>query len=152
MPDPVADELAVRRTAAAYTDAVNRMDFAAAAATYAPDGVLSLLNRPLVEGRAAVQEMLEGYRDRYAIVVQTVHSGLVQIDGDLAHARWQVSEILLAPPGAPLQVMGRYEDELVRLEEGWRFAERVFVGRYLGDIDYSTELLADEPVRFTFPF
>ncbi len=150
--DPIADELAVRRTTAAYTDAMNRMDFPTAVSTYVPDGVLVMLSRPPFEGRVAILAFLEAVTDRYSLLTQMVHSGLVDIDGDVAHARWQVTELQLVKDGDPVFIAGRYEDELHRTDEGWRFAHRAFVGRYYGATDFRAPVLPDQPVRFTFPF
>ncbi len=92
------DELAVRRVTATYCDAANRLSAHEAAATYAPDGSLSLMGRPEVNGREAVESMLEATFARYELVTQLTHSGLVQIDGNNAAARWLLTE----PPDVPV--------------------------------------------------
>jgi|GEM_PF-5727743 hypothetical protein len=42
----------------------------------------------------------------------------------------------------------RYEDELVRRADGWRFSSRTFTARYLGAPDLSSGALPDRPVLF----
>jgi hypothetical protein len=49
---------------------------------------------------------------------------VVEIDGDRAQARWWFSEIK-KPVGKPFEmIVGVYQDDVVRLSEGWRFAKR----------------------------
>jgi ketosteroid isomerase-like protein len=144
------DELAVRRVTATYCDAANRLAAPEAAATYAPDGSLSMMGRPEVSGREAVEAMLEATFSRYELVTQLTHSGLVQIDGDVAASRWVVTELQVARTGERRFIIGRYEDQLVRLGEGWRFARRVFTARYVGPPDLGGEVAPDVPVRFPF--
>lgn len=120
------DELAIRTLAAAYTDAVNRRDGAAMAAVYAPDGVLEPPGggRP-IEGRERIEKafrrLVEVDRE---FLCQMTHSGLVEIEGDRARSRWWFSE-LKKPTGKDFEMsFGVYQDELVRLEAGWRFSRR----------------------------
>jgi hypothetical protein len=144
------DDYAVRHVAAAYCDAANRLSAREAAATYAPDGRLSMMGRPEVHGREAVESMLAATFARYELVTQLTHSGLVRIDGNEAAARWLVTELQVALSGDRRFIIGRYEDELVRLDEGWRFARRVFTARYVGDADLSGGVVPDIPVLADF--
>ena len=131
MSDPVADELAVRALVAEYTDAINRKAVAEATRTYADDSSFTMMDRPTVE--------------RYEMIV---HSGIVQVDGDRARARWQITELQFRTDGSRRYVIGRYEDELARLADGWRFSARRFTTRYLGDVSLADDVLPDAPVRF----
>lgn len=55
------------------------------------------------------------------------HGGLIAIDGDHASARWSTIELAVRCKSTDLScIFGRYEDELVRLPEGWRFKKRSF--------------------------
>jgi len=144
------DERAVRHVAASYCDAVNRQAAHEAAASYAPDGSLSLLGRPEVHGRDAVESMLATTFAKYELLTQLTHSGLVRIDGDTAAARWVVTELQVARTGERRFVVGRYEDQLARLDEGWRFARRVFTARYVGATDLGGDVAPDVPVLVDF--
>lgn len=121
-----ADELAIRSLAAAYTDAVNRRDGDGMAAVYAPDGMLHspAAGDPVVgieKLRKRFKRLVEKERE---FLMQLTHSGVVEIDGDRAMARWWFSEIK-KPAGGPFEmILGVYQDEVVRLPEGWRFARR----------------------------
>lgn len=120
------DELAIRSLAAAYTDAVNRRDGAGMAAVYAPDGRLEApaVGDPVIgieKLTRRFRRLVEKERD---FVMQLTHSGVVEIDGDRARARWWFSEIK-RPVGQGFEyVLGTYQDEVVRLDIGWRFARR----------------------------
>ncbi|MBV9840894.1 MAG: nuclear transport factor 2 family protein [Sphingomonadaceae bacterium] len=131
------DETAIRALAAAYTDAVNRHDPVAGAAVYAPDGVLIAYDTPPIAGRAAIETLFVARWPQAGILFQCLHSGLVEIDGDRAHARWWLSEY-----NCPVnETAGRmnlfaYQDELVRLPERWRFARRNLQTCYRERRDY----------------
>ncbi|MEH6743059.1 nuclear transport factor 2 family protein [Hyphomonas sp.] len=124
---PQSDEMAIRSLAAAYTDAANRRDGAGMAAVYAPDGQLEapsagdpVVGREKLEKR--FRRLVELERD---FLFQMTHSGVVQVNGDRAMARWWFTE-LKQPSGQPVEwVCGVYQDECVRLDIGWRFARRV---------------------------
>jgi hypothetical protein len=138
------DELAIRALAAAYTDAANRRDGAGMAAVYAPDGMLELAGRPkpivgLAKLELGFRRQVEEGRE---FLFQMTHSGVVEIDGDRAQARWWFSE-LKKPTGQGYEIsLGVYEDKAVRLDIGWRFAWRRASGalRWVlpeGDIHHS---------------
>lgn len=121
------DELAIRSLAAAYSDAVNRRDAAGMAAVFAPDGVIEKpgFGDP-VQG---VEKILKRYtrlqRER-EFLCQMIHSGIVEVDGDRATARWWFSEIKKPVGGDDwLSMIGVYQDDVVRTQQGWRFARRV---------------------------
>ncbi|MDE2404771.1 MAG: nuclear transport factor 2 family protein [Sphingomonadales bacterium] len=120
------DEQAIRALAAAYSDAVTHLDPVAAAAVYAEDGVVEIVGNAIA-GRAAIQA---GMRDSFAAfsLLQLIeHGGVVTFDGDRAQARWSTVELAVRQGQQALNVIfGRYEDELVRTPEGWRFARRRF--------------------------
>ena len=150
--DQVVDELAIRTLVAMYTDAMNRSDADEAVRVYAEDGVLTMMDRPSVVGREQIAEVLRATVAKYQLITQMVHSGFVQLDGDRARARWQVTELQVFNTGQRRFVVGRYEDELVRLAAGWRFTHRTFTARYLGDVDLSGGVLPDAPPHFpTWP-
>jgi ketosteroid isomerase-like protein len=142
------DERAIRSLTAAYTDALNRADFDDVAHAYDEDAVFKLLDRPEVTGRDAIVETLRTIVTRYRLVVQLLHSGVVQLDGDRARARWQVTELQFPVEGATRFIAGRYEDEHVRRAQGWRFSRRTFTARYLGTMELSAGVLPDAAPLF----
>ena len=144
----IADELAIRTLTASYTDGVNRSDVDDAMRTYADDAVFTMMDRPSVVGKAAIADVLRATVERYELITQLVHSGVVQLDGDRARARWQITELQVARDGTRRLVVGRYEDEHARLPDGWRFTSRAFTARYLGPVDFSGPVMPDAPVHF----
>ncbi|MET0378214.1 MAG: nuclear transport factor 2 family protein [Spongiibacteraceae bacterium] len=90
--NPIADEFAIRNLAATYTDAINRRSAEEAAAVYAADGVASLDGGREVPGN----KMLKNFQNvlkNLPFVFQMTHSGIVEVDGDTAKARWWLSEV-----------------------------------------------------------
>ena len=127
MPSPFEDELAIRALAAAYADAVNRRDAEGMAAVMAPDGVIEKpgYGDP-VRGRDIILKRYRRLQRERDFLCQMIHSGVVHVDGDTATARWWFSETKLrAAAGEWLTMIGVYQDEVVWLEEGWRFSRRV---------------------------
>lgn len=130
------DKRAIYELAAAYTDAVNRMDWSAMAEVYCEDGVLRLGDAPAVVGkdaiRAAFERLMRHDRD---FVFQMTHSGLVEIDDDMARGRWWFSELKKPAYGPPEYLFGVYDDRMDRTEAGWRFASRSARKRLSWSID-----------------
>ena len=147
-PHDLADEHAIRTLTACYTDAINRADIDDIARVYDDEAVFTMMDRPSVVGRTAILDTLRATVARYQLIMQLLHSGVVQIDGDRARARWQVTELQIMNDGQSRFVAGRYEDEHVRCDDGWRFARRTFTARYLGDIDLSSGARPDPPALF----
>jgi ketosteroid isomerase-like protein len=148
MHDDLADEQAIRALTASYTDAINRMDIDDIFHVYDEDAVFTMMDRPSVVGRAAILEILRTTVARYQLVMQLLHSGVVQLDGDGARARWQITEFQILNDGQPRFIAGRYEDEYVRRADGWKFARRTFTARYVGDIALTSGSLPDVPTQF----
>jgi ketosteroid isomerase-like protein len=144
----LADEHAIRTLTASYTDAINRADIDDIAHVYDDEAVFTMMERPSVVGRAAILDTLRATVARYQLVMQLLHSGVVQTDGDRARARWQITEFQIMNDGQQRFVAGRYEDELVRRADGWKFVRRTFTARYLGDVDLTSGVRPDVPALF----
>ncbi len=144
----LADDHAIRALTYSYTDAINRADIDDIAQVYDDDAVFTMMDRPSVVGRVAILDTLRSTVARYQLVMQLLHSGVVQLDGDRARARWQVTELQITNDGESRFVAGRYEDEHVRRADGWKFARRAFTARYLGDLDLGSAVRPDPPTLF----
>lgn len=124
------DGFAVQQLAVAYADAVSRGDVAKAVEVYAPDGRLETPTTPPAIGREAIIETISASVASLEFVFQTVHLGLIHIDGDRAQARTPITEwARRAKDSQPFLFLGWYEDEAVRLPEGWRFSRRRLLPR-----------------------
>jgi uncharacterized protein (TIGR02246 family) len=126
------DELAIRDTVARFTDAVNRSDPPALGELFTDDGEWLVPGMPTTVGSAAASERILGLRTAFANLIQLLHSGHVDIDGDRATARWYLSETASAADGTSFAFTGTYQDELVRTADGWRFTRREFTFLYRG--------------------
>jgi hypothetical protein len=124
------DVFAVQQLAVSYADAVSRGDVHQAVQAYAPDGRLETPTTEPAVGRDAVEATISASVARLELVFQTVHLGLVQVAGDRAQARFPITEwARRLGDEQPFLFLGWYEDEAVRLAEGWRFSRRRLVPR-----------------------
>jgi len=130
------DEIEIQRLAAAYSHAVMRLDGAAAAATYAEDGVLTAFYKPDIIGHAAITEALTLTLEPLAFLNQNCGAGIIDVDGDTASASWSVTELLQRKGETHLSCcFGSYQDWLVCTADGWRFAHRTFLPFFRGRIE-----------------
>ncbi|MGZ8745897.1 MAG: nuclear transport factor 2 family protein [Mycobacterium sp.] len=125
--------IAIQHLAASYADAVSRGQVAEACLTYAEDGELHSPTTEPAVGRDAVTATITATCASLEFVFQTVHQGLVQVDGDVARARFPITEWARRSSDArPIQFLGLYEDECIRTSEGWRFSRRTLWPRTMG--------------------
>lgn len=131
------DCFAVAQLAVVYADCVSRGDVAAAVQVYAPDGRLETPTTEPAIGRAAIEETISSALASLEMVFQTVHVGLIQLDGDRARARTPITEWARRDQDSqPFLFLGWYEDEAVRLDDGWRFARRRLIPRTFARPDF----------------
>ncbi len=131
------DAFAVQQLAVRYADCVSRGDVTAAVEVYAPDGRLETPTTEPAIGRAAIEKTISSTVASLELVFQTVHLGLVEVDGDRATARTPITEWARRSRDAqPFLFLGWYEDEAVRLDEGWRFARRRLIPRTFARPDF----------------
>lgn len=128
----VADELAIRDLAQRFTDAVNRGAPDDLAALFAPEGRWDVPGVADTVGRDAIAACLRGLLSQFSFLVQLLHSGVVELDGDRATARWYLTEHARSTDGGGAMFVGHYEDDLVRRAGEWRFACRRFAFLYRG--------------------
>lgn len=127
------DVVAITHLAAAYAEGVSRGQVEEACLTYAEDGELHSPTTDPAIGRAAVTATITKSCATLEFVFQTVHQGLVEVDGDTARARFPITEWARRTSDArPIQFLGIYDDECVRTPEGWRFSRRTLVPRTMG--------------------
>ena len=146
------DEIEINRLIAAYSHAVMRLDAAASAAVYAEDGVLSAFSGPDVIGRAEIEKVLGKVYAPLRFLSQNCGSVVIAIDGDRAQASSSVSEFVQYKDKDPLSCcFGNYDDDLVRLAEGWRFSRRRFNPFFSGTLqsDGTPFESPSSPHRFT---
>src|SRR3546814_2965687 len=66
----------------------------APAAVYTEDGILSAFYAPDIIGRQAIAEILTQTLAPIQFIIQSCTAGVINVDGDAAHASWSVTEQL----------------------------------------------------------
>jgi SnoaL-like domain len=114
-----------RRLVRLYCDAVNRRDPEAAGRLFAPDAAIRIADFPQISGVEAIREGFRQTFGLHAFLRQQCDLALIDVDGDKAKARLSVFEAAQREGEEVLSlIFGFYEDEYVRLTEGWRFWRR----------------------------
>ena len=72
-----------------------------------------------------------GCRVYWDYFVQTVHPGMIRLEGDTAVGRAYVSEFGRFRDGRSVLNYSLYHDRYRRTPDGWKFAERAYEVRYL---------------------
>lgn len=122
----MSDDAAIRRLVACYSDAVTHLDAARAASVYAEDGCVSIGGAEL-HGRAAIEAGMRQSFSAFVLLQLIAHGGLIVVEGDQATGRWSTIELAVRRDATDMScIFGCYEDQMVRLPEGWRFRKRSF--------------------------
>ncbi|MDE8651139.1 nuclear transport factor 2 family protein [Novosphingobium album (ex Liu et al. 2023)] len=120
---PREDHLAIRELYETNADGGSRRDRAAWLACYAPDARWKSPYFDLT-GHAAIGAMFD---EIMAGVVDTtffVQIGAIEVTHDRARCRLQQAESLLYADGSTYELVGQYQDELVRRDGRWLFLDR----------------------------
>jgi uncharacterized protein (TIGR02246 family) len=119
----LADRIAIRERIDAYSDAVTCHDPESWLACWAEDGVWCL---PTAEhrGRAALRLAWASMLGPVREMIFLAEVGHIAVDGDRAHARCIVREVVLRADGTIRKYAARYTDVLVRARGDWLFARR----------------------------
>jgi ketosteroid isomerase-like protein len=109
------------------------------AATYAADGIWAVPGIGLeVTGHAAIIAAAAAVTDKLEYIVQMNSPAVIKVEGDRASAQTVVRECgKYAGKQVALEVLGLYDDVLVRTDVGWRFARRNFILRGMHDVPIS---------------
>jgi uncharacterized protein (TIGR02246 family) len=124
---PIEDRLAIRELLERYADAVNRTDHEAWGDTWAEDGAWSLpgITESDIKGREAIVATWREAMKRFPQILFIATPGAIEIDGDRATVRSYTYETF-PMDGKINRNCGRYDDEVVRTADGWKFARRSF--------------------------
>jgi len=127
--DAMADEMAIRNLGAAYADACGRLCPEDVAALFAPDGTMGMAGGKTARGDSIFKNF-QIVLGRHRFLMQTLHSGLVDVNGDTARGRSWMSEVLRRHDADEYRLnLGYYEDTYVRLDGRWRIGSRLFTLR-----------------------
>lgn len=122
------DEIAIQQTLNKYSEGASRADWNQVLATFAPDGIWEIPTfNARYQDHAVIQQVMAAFVGQMSYFVQINSPAMITVTGDKATARSLIRECgKYADRDEALEVLGRYDDELVRTADGWKFARRVF--------------------------
>jgi hypothetical protein len=122
------DEIAIQQTINRYSDGASRRDWDNVLSTFTPDGTWEIpLFNMVYREHAVIRGAMTGFIAQMAYFVQMNAPAIINVKGDSATARSTIRECgKFADRDEALEILGFYEDELKRTEEGWKFTRRVF--------------------------
>lgn len=82
-------------------------------------------------GIEAIAALLHQLRDERNFFTHVVPTGVIEIDGDRATARWPVWELASGPADHYDDNVAMYSDTLVRVDGNWRFSCRSYTYMWL---------------------
>lgn len=126
----VADMLAIQTLKAVYCEGADLLPADAARAAEVLTSVFTAdatadYGAGLLEGRDAIVKFLvDQISPVRAWLWHAIHSPLIEVDGDVARARWTIVAMMRDKGSDVIErAYGRYADRLVRTPQGWRIAE-----------------------------
>ena len=134
-----------RALTARWCDAVTRGDVDAWASCWRGDGEWHLAGQPPVVGIDALRHEFATRRAELDLCVPELLSGWIDGDDDTARGRWYVRELQRERTGRARELVGCYDDRLVRDRGEWRFARRRFWLLYEGPRVLGGEALRTPP-------
>jgi SnoaL-like domain len=124
----LADRLAIAETLALYCRGIDRCDPEQLAAAFTPDARIDY-----GDGARAITEVIPGLMAALGAMRLTQHNitnTVIRITGDTARAETNCVALHLIPsPQGEVEVTvgGRYLDTLIKADNRWRIAERIYV-------------------------
>lgn len=133
------DRLAIRELVDSYGDAVSRHDVTAWGANWTEDSVwtLNLPGLDRVVGRADIVALWVKAMAEYEFVYMVANPGEIHVSGERATGRFYTSELTHLKSGEEQRILGRYEDEYVKLSGRWLFKSRNYKMLHLQTITKS---------------
>jgi hypothetical protein len=132
----MTDEYAIQQLLNRYSITASRGEWDEAVSTYVPEGVWDVPALGVkFEGREAIKNGMMGFTAQMSCMVQINSPALIEVDGDTATARCAIRESgKYRERDAAMEILGGYDDTLVRTKDGWRFTKRVFVLAGMHDV------------------
>jgi len=127
------DEAAIRNLAARFADAATRADYETIRSLFTPDAIFTI-GEPFAVTCTGIDEivaLIHKLRDGKDFFVEFIHSGLIQLDGNAASARWLLREVGLGPAKSYYNNFGFFIDELEKFDGKWLFKTRTYSYLYL---------------------
>ena len=121
------DKFAIEELIGRYNQAIDQGRYGDFLDCWCEDGVFDGLGGPYV-GKPAIKQFTDGYDARYRLRLNGLKHFTVnivsRIDGDRASSSSHLQLVTTGAKGAHILFTGRYEDELRREGEQWRFTRR----------------------------
>lgn len=122
------DEIAIQQTLNRYTEGASRADWPQVLSTFTLEAVWEI---PALGARyqdhAVIQQAMAAFVGQMAYFVQINSPAIITVTGDKANTVSIIRECgKFADRNEALEILGRYEDELVRTSAGWKFTRRAF--------------------------
>jgi ketosteroid isomerase-like protein len=128
----IADRVEIEALRGEFTDAVMMNDHDRLASLFTPDGALRIPDANIeLGGRAEIRALGERRQALADYFVQTIHPGMIRLDGDTASGRAYIQELIHSRDGNSHLNYAIYHDRYQRTPDGWKFTERVYEIRYL---------------------
>ena len=122
------DETGIQQTISRYSEAASRADWDRVMSTFTADATWEIPSVGLVyREHAVISQAMSAFVAQMAYFVQVNAPASITVDGDRATARSIIRECgKFSDRDEALEILGYYDDELVRTAQGWRFTRRVF--------------------------
>jgi ketosteroid isomerase-like protein len=124
MADGVADELAIRRALATYSQRLDDGDFAGLAALFTSDGTFDYSGQGTT-GRAQLEHWFATMNPPERLGKHLTLNVVVDVDGDHASVSSDFLFLRLADGSITPAITGRYRDDFVRTDGRWLLRSRV---------------------------
>lgn len=128
----LADHMLIHELRAEFTDAAMMNDHDRFVSLFTPDGSLLIPAGGVhAQGPEQLRALCTQRETNFELFVQLPHPGTVEVDGDTAHGRAVLGEIIRLRNGGSHRNWAIYHDQFARTEHGWRFTERRYEIRSL---------------------
>jgi ketosteroid isomerase-like protein len=122
------DQVAIQQLIGRYIEAASSGNIEVVGSTYAEDGVWEIPAFPMtVNGRANIVAKISELLEPMEYLVQMGSPASITVNGDRATARSSMREgCKFKGKNIAAEILGVYDDDLIRTNEGWKFARRTF--------------------------
>jgi ketosteroid isomerase-like protein len=134
-PVTAEDERAITAVLLRYATGIDRRDWPLFATCFTEDVIADYGDLGKWQGRAALVEHMSKGHAKVGPTMHKITNIVVTGDADHASATSYVDALLLplTPGGTVRRAQGRYEDQLVRVGNAWKIANRRFISMYMTD-------------------
>jgi len=124
------DEYAIQRTISLYSQNASARKWDKVVPLFQPDAVWEVPHLGMkFEGQAAIRDALTMFSGTMEFVLQLNSPALIEVTGATATAQSGIRECgKSAGRDEGFEFFGFYFDNLVRTQDGWKFARRIFEG------------------------